>query len=190
MEEMAKIEGAVAAEKLLESSAANIRRTLGSATSPVAVLSIAELVEGGEWMELNDRFYRSLAFGTGGIRGRTVGKIVTRAERGTPNELGRPQFPCVGTNAMNFESVARATQGLAEYLCAWFAREGRNGRPKVVIAHDTRFFSTDFTKLAAEDRGPKRLRRLYLPWTTVNSGTFLRGSLPAGKRGCGGDREP
>ena len=147
---MAKIGRAVAARKLLESSAANIRRTLGSATSPAAVLSIAELVEGGEWIELNDRFYRSLAFGTGGIRGRTVGKIVTRAERGTPNELGRPQFPCVGTNAMNFESVARATQGLAEYLCAWFAREGRTGRPKVVIAHDTRFFSTDFTKLAAE----------------------------------------
>ena len=150
MDEMAKIERAVAAGKLLESSAGNIRRTLGSATSPIAVLSIAELVEAGEWTELNDRFYRTLAFGTGGIRGRTIGKIVTGAELGMPNELGRPEFSCVGTNAMNYDSVRRATQGLADYLREWFAREKRSGRPKVVIAHDTRFFSKDFTKLAAE----------------------------------------
>ncbi len=32
--------------------------------------------------ELNDRFYRTLSFGTGGLRGRTIGKIVTAAERG------------------------------------------------------------------------------------------------------------
>ena len=32
--------------------------------------------------ELNDRFYKTLAFGTGGLRGRTIGKIVTKAERG------------------------------------------------------------------------------------------------------------
>ncbi|CAN5437840.1 phospho-sugar mutase [soil metagenome] len=146
----AAIDEPVAAGKLLESSAANIQRTLENNSSPVVSQSIAQLVEAGEWTELNDRFYRALAFGTGGIRGRTIGKIVTAAEKGTPNELGRPQFPCVGTNAMNFDSVTRATQGLAEYLCEWFAREGRSGRPKLVIAHDTRFFSSDFTRLAAE----------------------------------------
>ena len=150
MDERVKIENAVSAGKLLESSAANIRRVRESASSPVVSQSIAELVEAGEWTELNDRFYRSLAFGTGGIRGRTIGKIVTAAERGTPNELGRPEFPCVGSNAMNFDSVGRATQGLVDYLRAWFAREKLSGRPKLVIAHDTRFFSTDFTKLAAE----------------------------------------
>ncbi len=150
MEKLVEIENAVATGNLLESSAANIRRTLESTSSPIAAQSIAELVEAGEWTELNDRFFRSLAFGTGGIRGRTIGKIVTRAERGTPNDLGRPQYPCVGTNAMNFDSVERATRGLAEYLCDWFARERLPGRPKVVIAHDTRFFSSDFTRLAAE----------------------------------------
>ena len=36
----------------------------------------------GEWTELNDRFFRTLAFGTGGLRGRTIGKVVTNAERG------------------------------------------------------------------------------------------------------------
>src|SRR3954451_15521496 len=150
MDPLPAIENATAVGKLIESSTANIRLTLGNTNSPIAAQSITELVEAGEWTELNDRFYRMLAFGTGGIRGRTIGKIATKAERGTPNEIGRPQFPCVGTNAMNFDSVARATQGLAEYLCEWFEREGRSDRPKIVIAHDTRFFSSDFTRLAAE----------------------------------------
>jgi phosphoglucomutase len=146
----AAIDEAVVSGKLLETSAANIRRALERASSPTVSQSISELVEAGEWSELNDRFYRSLAFGTGGIRGRTIGKIVTKAERGTPNDLGRPEFPCVGTNAMNYDSVGRATQGLVEYLREWFAHENLPGRPKIVIAHDTRFFSSDFTRLAAE----------------------------------------
>jgi phosphoglucomutase len=150
MENLVAIDRAASEGKLLESSAANIRRTLESSTSPIVAQSIKELVEASEWTEVNDRFYRSLAFGTGGIRGRTIGKIVTVAERGAPNDLGRPQYPCVGTNAMNFDSVTRATQGLAEYLCEWFRGEGLSGRPKIVIAHDTRFFSSDFTRLAAE----------------------------------------
>ncbi len=150
METLTAVDRAASDGKLLESSAANIRRTLEGTNSPIAAQSITELSEAGEWTELNDRFYRSLAFGTGGIRGRTIGKIVTAAERGTPNDLGRPQYPCVGTNAMNFDSVTRATQGLAEYLCEWFQREGLSDRPKIVIAHDTRFFSSDFTRLAAE----------------------------------------
>jgi phosphoglucomutase len=51
---------------------------------------------------------------------------------------------------MNFESVGRATQGLSDYLHEWFERERLSGKPKLVIAHDTRFFSREFTKLAAE----------------------------------------
>lgn len=146
----AAMDDAVASGKLLETSADNIRRTLEQASSPIPSQSISELVEAAQWAELNDRFYKTLAFGTGGIRGRTIGKIVTEAEEGTPNELGRPEFPCVGTNAMNYDSVGRATQGLVDYLKEWFRREKLTGRPKIVIAHDTRFFSTDFTKLAAE----------------------------------------
>ncbi len=149
-DEQRTIEEAVAAGKLLESSATNIRRTLEGATGPVVTQSIAELLQAGAWAELNDRFFRTLAFGTGGIRGRTIGKIVTAAERGTPNDLGRPEFPCVGTNAMNFDSVGRATKGLVDYLREWFAREPQNGKPKLVIAHDPRFFSREFTKLAAD----------------------------------------
>lgn len=145
-----KIEQAVAGGQLLAASAENLRATLAAATSPIAEQSINELIDAGEWSELNDRFYRMLAFGTGGIRGRTIGKIVTKAERGQPNDLGRPQFPCVGTNAMNFESVGRATQGLVDYLHEWFTREEIEGKPKLVIAHDPRFFSREFARLAAD----------------------------------------
>ncbi|MGZ5020482.1 MAG: phospho-sugar mutase, partial [Chthoniobacterales bacterium] len=95
-------------------------------------------------------FYKTLAFGTGGLRGRTIGKIVTRAERGnSPNETP-PEFPCVGTNAMNFYNIARATRGLVGYLHDWFAKQQLPGKPKIVIAYDTRFFSRDFCALAAK----------------------------------------
>lgn len=148
-EEMAALAEAVENGQLLESSAGNIRRTLDGNPSAIVRQTIAELIREREWSELNDRFFRTLAFGTGGIRGRTIGKIVTAAERGQPNELGRPQFPCVGTNAMNFESVRRATQGLVDYLHDWFAGQKLTGKPKLVIAHDTRFFSREFSELAA-----------------------------------------
>ena len=143
-------ERALNAGKLLASTAHHLRRALEHPSSPVDLLSIVQLVEAEEWTELNDRFYTSLAFGTGGIRGRTIGKIVTQAERGTPNELGRPEFPCVGTNAMNYDGIRRATQGLVDYVKEWCARQKIPGRPKIVIAHDTRFFSREFTELAAD----------------------------------------
>jgi phosphoglucomutase len=111
---------------------------------------IGELSQANEWEELNDRFYKTLAFGTGGLRGRTIGKIVTPSERGTPTVLGRPEFPCVGTNAMNYFNVGRATRGLVIYIQKWRSGQRVEGRAKIVIAHDTRHFSQEFTRLAAE----------------------------------------
>ena len=144
-----RIQQAVSAGRLLESSARNIAQMLERSTEPVVAASIAELVETGAWDELNDRFYKTLAFGTGGLRGRTIGKIVTAAERGAPQPLGRPERPCVGTNAMNFYNISRATQGLVAYVREWFAQSGLPGRPKIVVANDTRHFSRDFTELVA-----------------------------------------
>src|SRR5207302_9704395 len=109
-----------------------------------------ELVDRGAWDERNDRFYKTLEFGTGGLRGRTIGKIVTKAERGNSGADERPQFPCVGTNAMNFANVNRATQGLVAYAKEWHAQNKIVTRPKIVIAHDTRFFSNEFTNLTAK----------------------------------------
>lgn len=143
------IDRAVTEGKLLVSAGQNIRQLLDRSTAPLAAAAISELVGQGAWGELNDRFFQTLAFGTGGLRGRTIGKVVTTAERGTPQALGRPQFACIGTNAMNDFNISRATQGLVAYLHAWFAHKALPGRPKIVIAHDTRHFSRDFAELTA-----------------------------------------
>lgn len=146
----AKIERAVADGHLMTSSAKNIRALLAGAPSDLYFRSVNELVDAAEWHELNDRFYQTLAFGTGGLRGRTIGKIVTAAERGNAREGERPEFPCVGTNAMNFFNINRATRGLVAYLQDWNLRQETSAKPKIVIAHDPRFFSKEFAELAAK----------------------------------------
>jgi len=75
--------------------------------------------------ELEDRFYRDLEFGTGGLRG-VIG---------------------AGSNRMNRYTVARATQGFAQYILEEHA--GKEGQPSVVIAHDCRHFSPEFALEAA-----------------------------------------
>lgn len=134
---------------LLEGSAKNLLGMLEKSESALVRESIRELVAAQAWSELDDRFFKTLAFGTGGLRGRTIGKLATAAEKGRPQPLERPEFPCVGTNAVNFYNVSRATQGLVAYLKEWFASNNLPGRPKLVIAHDTRHFSRDFTELTA-----------------------------------------
>ncbi|HWL53578.1 MAG TPA: phospho-sugar mutase [Chthoniobacteraceae bacterium] len=140
---------APASTPLLQASVDNLLQLLERSASPLVEASITELLDAEAWEELNDRFFKTLAFGTGGLRGRTIGKIVTQAEKGTPQDLGRPEFPCVGTNAMNRFNVARATRGLCDYLKEWFAAQGLPGKPRLSIAHDTRHFSHDFAELAA-----------------------------------------
>ena len=145
-----QIERAVADGQLMESAAKNIRTLLAGAPSDLYLRAVEELVDSSEWSELNDRFYQTLAFGTGGIRGRTIGKIVTKAERGNSHEDQRPGFPCIGTNAMNFFNISRATRGLVAYLHDWNRREKISAKAKIVIAYDPRFFSKEFASLAAK----------------------------------------
>jgi phosphoglucomutase len=145
-----KIERAVADGQLMESAAKNIRSLLAGAPSDLYFKAVNQLIDADQWSELNDRFYKTLAFGTGGLRGRTIGKIVTASERGNAREGERPEFPCVGTNAMNFFNISRATQGLVAYLRDWSSRAKISTRPKLVIAHDPRFFSKEFAELAAK----------------------------------------
>ena len=146
-----QVQAAAQEGKLLPESARNIAALLGGHPTALYQDSLSELVAGGHWDELNDRFFRTLAFGTGGLRGRTIGRIVTRAEQGEPQPLDRPEYPCVGTNAMNYYNISRATQGLVRYLKAWVAEHGPAGKkPKLVIAHDTRHFSREFAELTAK----------------------------------------
>ncbi len=145
-----RIQEAEKAGNLLESSVRNLFQLLDRSSSPVYEQSIAALVEEAQWDELNDRFFKTLAFGTGGLRGRTIGRVVTPVERGELQALGRPERPCVGTNAMNTYNISRATQGLVAYLKEWMRANGIAGKPKIAVAHDTRHFSRDFAELTAK----------------------------------------
>jgi phosphoglucomutase len=134
---------------LLPSSRENLAAFLSRAPSCVSVDSIKELLVTENWTELNNRFFRTLAFGTGGLRGKSIGAVVTAAEQGVGGVNGRPEHPCVGTNAMNYETLSRATQGLVAYILAWHAQSGLKTRPAICIAHDTRHFSRDFAEFVA-----------------------------------------
>ncbi|MEM6821837.1 MAG: phospho-sugar mutase [Verrucomicrobiota bacterium] len=140
------LQPAVDAGALLESSRDNILFLLEEAgCSPVETESVQQLIKDEQWTELNDRFYQTLKFGTGGLRGRTIGKVVTDAEKGDQGEAMPPQYPAAGTNVMNEFNITRATQGLINYIKKQFPEES----PKIVLSHDTRYFSRQFAELAA-----------------------------------------
>ncbi len=138
---------ALADGHLLESSRRNIDLLLRGSAGPVAEAAVRELAAASQWQELNDRFFKTLAFGTGGLRGRTIGKIVTAAEQGVGGPNNRPEHPCAGTATMNFFNVSRAIRGLIAYAKR---HVGPERRPKLVFAHDTRHFSRDFAEFCAK----------------------------------------
>lgn len=116
---------------------------------PWAREALEELVSRGEWGELNDRFYRDLAFGTGGMRGRTIGAVAAVSETGGGGP-GNPDHAAAGANVLNDINVARATMGLFRHTRAHLDGDGRDYEvPRLVIAHDVRFFSRHFCELAA-----------------------------------------
>ncbi len=84
---------------------------------------VETLLKKEDWEDLNDRFYTELSFGTGGLRGVIGG----------------------GMNRMNPYTVAKATQGLAQYV----VNNVPEGDRKVVISYDSRNFSDLFAMQAA-----------------------------------------
>jgi phosphoglucomutase len=144
------LETARKAGHLRDSTVANALSLVRGSRTPFYAQVVSELASAQEWEELNDRFFRTLAFGTGGLRGRTIGKVVTKVERGNARADQPPEFPCVGTNAMNFYNVSRATQGLVAYLHEWRTNQSSAGKPKIVIACDTRHYSKQFSELVAK----------------------------------------
>ncbi len=125
----------------------NIELYFNGTSSPVGGGAITELLEAGEWQEIDDRFFKTMAFGTGGLRGRTVGRVITKAEQGEGGPLDRPEHPCVGTATMNFYNLKRAMIGLVTYVRDRYEGEGK---PSLVIGHDTRHFSRDFAETCAK----------------------------------------
>lgn len=132
-----------ASGKIMESSAANISAWLGENFLPEwAVDALVELFEEGRYEEIDDRFFRFLAFGTGGMRGRTIGKSPAMAELGRQSEQGTPEHAAVGANNMNDFNVVRATMGLFNYCKSHLGAAG--GVPKLAVAYDVRHFSKRF----------------------------------------------
>ena len=77
----------------------------------------------GDSAKIEDAFYRSLAFGTGGLRG-VIG---------------------AGTNRMNVYTVAKASQGLSNYLLAHYPE----GRRSIAVSRDSRIKSELFSRAAS-----------------------------------------
>src|SRR5450631_613672 len=113
MNKFALLQAAGAAGDLLPSTIENLGIWFGAGLPAWSVASAEELLVAGSWAELNDRFYRQLEFGTGGMRGRTIGGIVTAAERGDGSgPPGEPAHAAAGLNVLNDFTLLRATLGL------------------------------------------------------------------------------
>ncbi len=149
MSTLPAIQAAGQAGKILPETAKNLATWLGASLPAWAVASIDELVAKGAWEELNNRFYKDLEFGTGGIRGRTIGLLPTSVETGTPTGQGTPAYAAIGSNILNDFTLTRATIGLFRYTKKYLTAAGRAEAPSLVIAHDVRHFSRHFCELAA-----------------------------------------
>lgn len=145
----ARIEAAQKNGHLLASAADNLKVFLAARLPAWAQAAIEELVAKEAWNELNDRFYRYLEFGTGGMRGRTIGVVSASAEIGKPSPTGTPEHAAIGCNVLNDFTLVRATIGLFRYTSAYLHSRGITAKPKLVIAHDVRHFSRHFCELAA-----------------------------------------
>jgi phosphoglucomutase len=144
-----QLQSGVLSGQLMASSVGNIAAYLEARLPSWAHASIGELLEKRNWGELNDRFYRELEFGTGGIRGRTIAAVATAAETGKPGLFGTPEHAAVGSNMLNDFTLARAAIGLFRYTKEYLEGRGDACAPRLVIAHDVRFYSRHFCELAA-----------------------------------------
>ena len=88
---------------------------------------VEELIAKEDYKELEDRFYQTLEFGTGGLRGIMGG----------------------GTNRMNTLEINLATQGLANYVLKAFPKEAKEGTLSAVVAYDSRLNSDVFAEATA-----------------------------------------
>ena len=85
--------------------------------------SLQEELKAMNEAQKEDAFYRDLAFGTGGLRG-VIG---------------------AGTNRMNVHTVAKASQGLSDYVVKRFPADQR----KIAVSYDSRILSDEFAKVAS-----------------------------------------
>ncbi|MDR1528105.1 MAG: phospho-sugar mutase [Puniceicoccales bacterium] len=137
-------------DNVLAATAKNMTRVYNCGNLPTwARQSIDELVARQLVDEINNRFFRTLEFGTGGMRSRTIPEVVTRPERGN-SKTNSPDFAAVGTAYLNDFNIIGATIALFKYCLKFLKNNSRAYElPSVVIAYDVRHFSKHFGELAA-----------------------------------------
>jgi len=140
-ETIAQLKAAAKAGSLSSAALSGAVGWLESGALPAdAVAALGDLVARGCWAEVEDRFYKGIAFGTGGMRGRTVGRVPAAGE---VDPEGMPLRAAVGSACLNDVNVLRAAIGLFRHVSSV------QPSPRIVVAHDVRHFSRHFAELVA-----------------------------------------
>lgn len=100
---------------------------LANEMEPAFIDEVKRLMAKKDEAALSDAFYRTLEFGTAGLRGVIGG----------------------GTNRMNTLVVKRAAQGMANYVIQAFPEEAKRGELRVAVAYDCRHYSKEFALATA-----------------------------------------
>ncbi len=120
------VEQAQGESKITPKAAENIGAWLTQPRYADYAAEVAEHITSGKWQELDDAFWTTIPFGTGGRRGK--------------------MYP-IGSNAINDRTIGESAQGLATYVKAH--RDG-SGELACAIAYDTRHRSPEFAQLCSE----------------------------------------
>ncbi len=139
-EALRQLDLALAAGKLSPAAGKNVRTWLTAPYLVEYVPAVVQHIAAGQWKDLEDVFWTTIPFGTGGRRGRL--------------------YP-IGTNAINDRTIGESAQGLADYVkevvgsngdSPIFAGQQSGQSPKPLacaIAYDTRHRSREFAELCA-----------------------------------------
>ncbi|MGA2621535.1 MAG: phospho-sugar mutase [Thermoguttaceae bacterium] len=134
-----QLESAAGAGKVSPAAVENIRRWLVEPYLAEYAPQVAEHIAAGKWEQLEDVFWTTIPFGTGGRRGRL--------------------YP-IGTNAINDRTIGESAQGLADYVrglksdgvkgtVPFSSDENRDSPLACAIGYDTRHRSREFAELCA-----------------------------------------
>jgi len=141
---LAQLEAAGVEKKLSESAVRNIRTWLEQSYLQDYASQVAEHLAAGKWRELEDAFWTTIPFGTGGRRGW--------------------MYP-IGCNAINSRTIGESAQGLADYVKKQVAADKQRDPQRSLscaIAYDTRHRSREFAELCSEIMAAARFTVYFL----------------------------
>jgi phosphoglucomutase/phosphomannomutase len=122
---LAQLEAAAADKRLSPGAVENIRTWLTEPYLEEYAPQVADHLAAGMWQELDDAFWTTIPFGTGGRRGK--------------------MYP-IGCNAINDRTIGETAQGLADYV----RRQVKDRPLSCVVAYDTRHRSRHFAELCSQ----------------------------------------